>query len=182
MKIVFNSLLLIALIIPAIKAQSQVQKSKEMKYQTIEKFNIIGISVKTTNANGQAIKDIESLWGKFWGEEIKKQIPNKINDDIYAVYTNYETDFTGPYTVIVGLTVSSLKEIPKYFVGISIETANYQKFTSKGKMPEAVLNTWLQIWEDKELKRAYKADFTVHGKKYYDGDHAEVETFISIKE
>lgn len=30
------------------------------------------------------------------------------------------------------------------------------------------------------LKCAYKADFTVHGKKYYDGDDAEVETYLSI--
>lgn len=182
MKIVINSLVLLALFVAPTRVQSQEQKSKNMNDQTIEKFNIIGISVRTTNANGQSMKDIESLWGKFWGEEIQKQIPNKINDDIYAVYTDYETDFTGPYTVIVGLPVSSLKEVPKGFVGISIETTKYQKFVSKGKMPEAVLNTWLQIWADKELKRAYKADFTIHGKKYYDGDNAEVETFISIKE
>ena len=30
-------------------------------------------------------------------------------------------------------------------------------------------------------KRAYKADFTVHGEKYNDGPEAEVETFISVK-
>ncbi|MBL7712882.1 MAG: hypothetical protein JNL13_10470, partial [Chitinophagaceae bacterium] len=53
-----------------------------------------------------------------------------------------------------------------------------------GKMPQAVLNTWFEIWQDKDLnpKRAYKADFTVHGKQYYEGDNAEVETFISINE
>lgn len=153
-----------------------------MDNQTIQKFYIVGISVRTTNQNGQSAKDIEALWGKFWGEEIQKQIPNKLSDDIYAVYTDYETDFNGPYTTIIGLPVSSLKDIPKGFVGITIEKAQYQKFVSKGKMPAAVFNTWLEIWNNKNLKRAYKADFTVHGKKYYDGDNAEVETFISVKE
>lgn len=152
-----------------------------MSYQTIQKFYIIGISVRTTNANGQSANDIEALWGKFWGEEIQKQIPNTVSEDIYAVYTDYETDFTGPYTTIIGLPVSSLKDVPEGFVGITIETDVYQKFVSKGKMPEAVFNTWLQIWQDKTLKRSYHADFTVHGKKYYEGDNAEVETFLSIK-
>lgn len=67
---------------------------KIVKNQTIQKFHIIGISVRTINENGQSAKDIEALWGKFWGEGISKQIPNKISDDIYAVYTDYETDFT----------------------------------------------------------------------------------------
>ena len=149
----------------------------------IQKFYLIGISTRTTNENGQSAKDIEVLWSKFWSEEIQKQIPNQISDKIYAVYTDYESDFTRPYTTIVGSAVSSLAHIPEGFVGITIETANYQKFVSKGKMPEAVFNTWLEIWGDKDLnqKRAYQADFTIHGKKYYDGDQAEVETFISVK-
>ena len=154
-----------------------------MSNQVIQKFYVIGISVRTTNENGQSAKDIETLWTKFWGEEIQQQIPNKINEDIYAVYTDYETDFTKPYTTIIGSAVSSLENIPNGFVGITIENTTYQKFISKGKMPDAVFNTWLEIWGDKELnlKRSYKADFTIHGKKYYDGDNAEVETYIAVK-
>ena len=64
------------------------------------------------------------------------------------------------------------------------EKSEYQKFVSKGTMPEAVVTTWMEIWGNNELNlaRTYKADFTIHGKKYYDGDNAEVETFISVNE
>lgn len=184
MKNLFN-LSLAVLLLSSFTVQSQTQTNLQtMNTQTIQKFYVIGISTRTTNKNAQSAKDIEALWGKFWGEEIQKQIPNKTSDDIYAIYTAYETDFNGPYTTIIGLAVSSLKNIPKGFVGITIETTNYQKFVSRGKMPAAVFNTWLEIWQNDQLnlKRAYKADFTIHGKKYYDGDHAEVETFISVKE
>ena len=155
-----------------------------MNNQTIQKFYVVGISTRTSNANGQSATDIEILWQKFWGEEIQSQVPNKISDDIYAVYTDYETDFTGEYTTVIGLSVNSLDHIPEGMTGMTIETTAYQKIVSKGKMPEAILNTWLAIWTDKELdsKRAYKADFTIHGKKYYDGDNAEVETYLSVKE
>lgn len=163
-------------------AVTQTKNSKTMNNQSIKKFNVIGISVRTTNENGQSSKDIEALWGKFWGKEIQKQIPNKVNDDIYAVYTDYETDFNGPYTLVIGLPVSSLESIPEDFVGITIEKDVYKKIVSKGKMPEAVLATWMEIWQNNDLKRTYNADFTIHGKKYFDEDNAEVETFISVKE
>ncbi len=174
-----HQLMLTAFTILPFTAQSQ---TKTMKKQTIQQFYVIGISVRTTNQNGQSAQDIETLWKKFWGEEIQTQIPNKVNDDIYAVYTAYETDHTGPYTTIIGSQVNSLANIPEGFVGITIEKASYQKFVSKGKMPEAVFNTWMEIWQNKTLNRAYKFDFTIHGKKYYLGDQAEVETFISVKE
>jgi len=150
--------------------------------QTVQQFHVIGISIRTTNENGQSGEDIEQLWGKFWGEDIQNKIPNKVSDDIYAVYTDYESDHTKPYTTIIGLPVSSLEVIPEGFTGITIEKDIYQKFVSKGKMPAAILNTWMEIWQSKTLNRAYRADFTVHGKKYYNGDNAEVETFISVKE
>lgn len=153
-----------------------------MEHQRIQKFQVVGISIRTTNENGQAAQDIEALWTKFWTEEIQKQIPNKVSDDIYAVYTDYETDHTGAYTTIIGLPVSSLDNVPEGFVGITIENATYQKFVSKGKMPEAVVSTWMDIWADKKMNRAYAFDFTVHGEKYYHGEQAEVETYISIKE
>jgi len=176
--------ILFTFIIFSCKTQVQTNQTKTMNNQIIQELKIIGISIRTTNQNGQSAKDIEAIWTKFWGEKIQEQIPNKVNDNIYAVYTDYETDFNGAYTTIIGLPVSSLEDIPKDFVGITIEKAKYQKFVSKGKMPEAVVNTWMKIWGNKELSqvRAYKADFTVHGKKYYDGDNAEVETFISVDE
>lgn len=52
-------------------------------------IKIIGIEVRTTNENGQALEDLDRLWGRFFSEKIAEKIPNKIRNDIYAVYTNY---------------------------------------------------------------------------------------------
>lgn len=85
--------------------KSQVRtntENKTMNNQIIQDFKVVGISVRTTNEDGQSAEDNEALWRKFWGEEIQRQILNKINDDIYAVYTDYETNFNGPYTLIIG--------------------------------------------------------------------------------
>lgn len=154
-----------------------------MNKQTIQKFYVVGITTRTINKNGQSAHDIEVLWQTFWNQNIADKIDNKISQDIYAVYTNYESDYTQSYDTIIGYAVSSLEDIPEGLVGLTISQTTYQKIISKGKMPEAVFNTWLEIWADEELnaKRTYKADFTIHGEKYFDGDQAEVETFISIQ-
>lgn len=147
---------------------------------TIEGFQVIGISVRTINANGQAMQDIEALWTRWWTEKIQEQIPNATSTDIYALYTDYESDYTGAYTMIIGLPVSSLEEIPEGFVSLTVAKDEYKKYLSKGKMPDAIMNTWMEIWQSTNLNRAYRVDFTIHGEKYFAGDQAEVETFISV--
>lgn len=143
----------------------------------MDNFKIIGISTVTTN---ESMIDIENLWGKFWGENIADKIPNKVGDEFYAVYTDYESDYTGKHTLIIGFPVTTLDNIPDGFVGREILVGKAEKYISKGKMPEAIIKTWTEIWQDTQLKRAYRADVTVHGQKYFDGDNAEIETYISI--
>ena len=66
-------------------------------------MKIIGISVLTTNQNGQAMQDIGNLWKRFFSEQILAKIPNKVSDAIYSIYTDYQKDYTEPYTCIIGV-------------------------------------------------------------------------------
>jgi predicted transcriptional regulator YdeE len=47
--------------------------------KTIElaEFKVIGISVRTTNENGQSQNDIGNLWAKLMGQNLIEQIPIK---------------------------------------------------------------------------------------------------------
>lgn len=148
---------------------------------TIEKFYIIGISVRTTNEGGQAAKDIPQLWDRFVSEDIESKIPNKASTDLYGIYTEYEGDFMQPYTTIVGYKVSSLDNIPEGLIGLTIETANYEGFTAKGKLSDdIVFNKWTEIWKS-DLDRAYLADFEIYPEKSCEMDNAEIGIFVSIK-
>ena len=57
-------------------------------------LKIIGIEIRTSNENGVAIEDLGKLWGQFFSENIASKIPNKISDNIYAVYTDYSSTFS----------------------------------------------------------------------------------------
>ncbi|HEX7757388.1 MAG TPA: GyrI-like domain-containing protein [Niabella sp.] len=152
-----------------------------MSNLTIQKFSVIGISARTTNENGQAGQDIPTLWDKFTSEGILEKIPNKIDNSIYCIYTEYEKDHTKPYTTILGCKVSDLQTVPEGMVGKTFDEANYTKIVAKGKISQGmVFNEWRKIWNS-NLDRTFTADFEVYDEKAQNPENAEVDIFIAIK-
>ena len=146
-------------------------------------MKIIGIETRTTNQNGQAMQDIGGLWNRFFSENIISKIPNAVNSNVYAIYTDYESDYTGEYTTLLGLEVSSLDEIPSGLVGREFPKQNFKRFLAKGAMPQAVAEAWQKIWEqDKELNRLYQYDYELYTEKSQQSDLSEVEIFIGVKD
>ncbi|MGY4384849.1 putative transcriptional regulator YdeE [Pedobacter sp. UYP24] len=151
-----------------------------MKTIKMETRYIIGISVRTTNENGQSATDIPELWNTFMTNNTIAQIPNKIADELYCIYTDYESDFTKPYTTILGCQVSDLTNVPEGFTGISIMADTYTPFLATGKMSDnMVFKQWQKIWET-DIPRSYHSDFEVYGAKAQNPENAEVEIFISV--
>lgn len=150
--------------------------------EQIKSFKIIGIETRTINAGGQATTAMSGLWYRFFNENIIRKIPNIISENIYCIYTDYETDYRGPYTAIIGMQVDSLENIPQGLTGREFPGGKYEKYLATGEMPGAVMYIWNEIWDrDKVLNRKYTADFEVYGEKSQRGDASEVEIYIAIK-
>jgi predicted transcriptional regulator YdeE len=130
-------------------------------------FDVVGIAVRTTNQNGQSQKDISELWTKFMDNDVMNQIASRVSDDIYSVYTDYETDHTGPYTAILGCRVIALDKIPDGFTSVSIPAGCYNAYHLEGRFPDNVGEAWQQIWKN-ACGRKYTADFDL-----YNTDEAE---------
>src|SRR4051812_43331422 len=145
----------------------------------LEAFHVIGIFVRTTNADNKSLRDIGNLFAEFMGTNISHKIPNKIGSEIYCVYTDYESDFNGPYTTIVGCKVSSLSDIPMGLTGKTIPSAKYQVYTSTGRLSVSLAKTWEGIW-NAEIDRRFSADFDVYGEKARDFENVEVDTYVAI--
>lgn len=150
--------------------------------EEIEPFYVVGIGVNTTNENGKSIVDMGTLWGRFFNERISQKMPYKTSNEIYSLFTAYESDYRGAYLAVIGHRVKNLDTIPTGFIGIEIAGGTYQKITAKGKMPDAIVDSWREIWaNDSVMNRAYSTDFEVYGKKSNNGDASEVDIFVSIK-
>ncbi len=144
-----------------------------------DEFTIAGISVKTTNENNQSQTDIPKLWERFFTENILDQIPNRINNKIYAVYTDYEDDWTKPYTMFLGCTVKNVDELPNNLASKTIPASNYEAFEVTGKYPDKLVETWQHIWQS-DLNRTYIADFEIYPENF-DPSDAKLEVCVAVK-
>ncbi len=152
-----------------------------MQTVQITPFQIIGITVRTSNENDQAASDIGLLWERFMTEGISQKISNKTSDEIFAIYTNYESDHTRPYDTLFGCKVDSLDTIPDGMVGQAFEGGTFAKFTAKGDVTKgAVYQAWVAIWNT-DLDRRYTADFEVYGEKATEITNAEVDIFVAME-
>lgn len=152
-----------------------------MQKVTLESFKVIGISVRTTNQNGQAGKDIPALWDKFMSEGILEKIPNKVDPTIYSIYTDYESDHLNPYTTVLGCKVNSDAKIPEGMVCVEIANGNHNKFVAKGDLTQGVVyGAWTKIWEI-EMPRKYTADYETYGENAQNPLDAEVDIFVAIE-
>lgn len=153
-----------------------------MNIKHLKAIPIIGIAVRTTNQEEQAALDIPQLWEAFHSQQLLEKIPHAFTDTIYAIYTQYESDFTAPYTTIIGCRVSSLTEVPEGMVAHIIPEGPYLQRLVCGNLQEnVVLREWMDIWNSPDLNRAYTSDFEVYGPKAQDPTQAEIEIYLAIK-
>ena len=146
----------------------------------LEDFEIVGISVRTTNQNQQSEKDIGILWQRYYANDPIAMIENKISEDLYCVYTDYESDYSGAFTTVLGYKVKPGTLPPSGLIRKVILSSFYEVFISEGPLPSTVQETWKTIWNT-DLKRRYTADFDVYGAHSKNPEKATVRTFVSIE-
>ncbi len=154
-----------------------------MRYTCVHQSaqQVIGVPLRT--AYKTAAKDIPPFWESFLSDRIVDRIPNKKSDAIMAVYTDYESDYKGAYTLIIGLPVLCLTEIPDGMVGITIPEGKFSHIEVKGDVKTAIPEAWQSIWDDEKLEeqRAYTFDYEVYDERAVDPNNAIVDIFLALK-
>ena len=144
-------------------------------------FKIVGVSIEITNENGQSAKDMAVLWNNYFTEKVSKKVMGMGSAEIYVLFSEYESDFTGKYTAIIGHKTSSLDDVPTGLSGWDFKGGNYTKFKAQGELPNAIKKTWDEIWSlDKELNRMYTVDFEIYGPKSQNGSDSEVDIYLAV--
>lgn len=143
-------------------------------------FQMIGISIRTTNQGGKAAKDIPALWQQFMQEQVFQKIPNKLEDKVYVAYTDYEGDHNAPYTMVIGCKVDSLEELPEGMAAFNFKGGDFDQYYRKGKLNEIVIDQWMKIWTS-DIARAYDADFEVYDSTSQDPENSEVRILVGLQ-
>lgn len=116
-----------------------------MNYEKVQLngFYVKGKKIVTTNQ--------ENKFAETWVEFLKEYSGGQL----IAVYTNYESDFMGKFSFIVGIIENSQSK-NEYFCG-----GNYLKFHLNNK--NEVFDAWQYIWKS-DFNRSYKADFEFYNE------------------
>jgi len=162
------------------KAQETQIQGLRMNY-TIEnqkKKFFIGLELRTNNEECSLAMPAHKE--KFFRENTLAKIPNKINGNILALYTDYEGDYTKPYSWILGCEVSSLDEIPEGLVGKVIPESKYAVFTTQGTFPQGLIAAWQAVWKS-NLHRSYTSDFELYRSNFDPQKNPEVKVYIAVE-
>ncbi len=158
------------------------KKSKQtIEAQALQGFYVVGLSILTTNENGQAAEGINGLWQRFLAEDMLHKIEGRTENTIYAVYSDYEGDYTKPFRVTIGCKIKgAANDMPEGLHKTHVPSADYAIFAARGEQPKALLNTWEGIWKS-DLKRTYVADLEIYGPRFFEEGLHEVLVCVGVK-
>lgn len=146
----------------------------------IPAFTVIGIPRRTSSADGRSAKDIPAAWSDFLQQNSAAKIKNRaLPPAMYAVYSDYESDWRGEYSYLIGAGVTRAITIPEGLEKRVIPAQTYAVFTAKGRMPDEVLAVWSMVWLS-DLPRTYTFDFEVYDKRFTSPKQKEVDICIAI--
>jgi len=143
-----------------------------MKIVQLSSKTITGLQVRTKNEDemNPKVAKIGALWQDFFANIMSTL--GETPPPLYSVYSNYESDAHGEFDVTIG--AEEVKQT-KERASVSLKEGKYLCFTAKGELPQAVIETWGEVWAyfaDENCKdvRVYKTDF----EKYISQDEAEI--------
>ncbi len=149
-------------------------------------FEVIGIEARTNNTHESGSGGaIPKQWQLLFMEGILDRIPDRLDQSIVAVYTNYASDWNGDYNYILGAKVKPGTKVPAGMVAVRVPKGQYIEFTSaRGPSSQVVPNLWKEIWayfhQTGNPERAYKADFETYDD-VSDPNNVQVRISIGIK-
>lgn len=152
-------------------------------------FLVEGIHVRTSNMDESdpSMARIPGLWQRFYAEGIIERVQNRLDDSVFAIYHDYESDQTGAYGLLLGCAVMTARGGHTGLVLTEVPAQRYAVVTSqKGQMPGIIVDAWRWVWSAKpeELggRRAFLADFEVYDQRSADPANAEVEIWIGLED
>lgn len=149
-----------------------------------EKMKIAGLKIRTSNKNAMENQTIAAAWNDFFEQEIFLQIEQRLDQNIYWVYANFDEWFSSDslnkeYDLFIGCKVPDDFEAFDNIEILEIPEQNYQVFTAKWKLPDAVIQQWEKIWKS-GVSKNFSYDIEVYGDKSQLWDQSEVDILIGV--
>ncbi len=151
------------------------EKPPFIEVQATQK-KIFGLSVRTTNADEMNLQTakIGTLHQQF---DERVEVDYKEGSRVYGAYYYYESDASGPFSVFAG--TDKVKASTTALEELILPAGKYLVFKGNGDMPQAVIDTWIVIWqffskEQSLYQRTFNVDY-----EFYNSPN-DVEIYIGV--
>jgi predicted transcriptional regulator YdeE len=137
-------------------------------------IHVVGIELRTSNE--EAARTIPPHWERFGRETVLSRLPQRLSDDVYAVYTHFENagrDNRGTYSLVIGAAVPASAAVPEGMTRASVPASRRAVFGVERGRHDLVAAAWQRIW-DTPLAKTFIADYERYGP---DG---EIEILVGI--
>jgi predicted transcriptional regulator YdeE len=178
-----------AIIICSAVGAAEMKRESELNPKTVQQegFTVIGISVRTSNAEQMtAAAPIGKQWERLFKEGVLAAIPNKADAKIVAVYSDYASDKDGEYDYLLGARVTKVESVPAGMTVKNVAAGRYAVFTSeRGPVQKVVVEMWRRVWATPKSAmggdRAYKADYEVYDQRAQNPADSIVDLYVSVQ-
>lgn len=139
-------------------------------------IHVFGIELRTSN--DEAMQTIPPHWQRFSQQAVLADIPGKISDDVYAVYTNFDhagSNNRGVYSLILGAQVHPHTPLPQGLARAVIPASRRAVFpVEKGRF-DLVGDTWQEIWRRNDLAKTFIAEYERYTSQ------GDIDIFIGLE-
>jgi predicted transcriptional regulator YdeE len=120
-------------------------------------FDVVGVPLRTSRERQK--EEIPSHWQRFLVNDRASAIPDRLDDSLLGVYTEYEAPPSSmEYSLTVGCRVSAESAAEEGMVRIRVPESSYAVFALEGPFPEALVDAWEWV-RNSDLPRIWTADF-----------------------
>ena len=114
-----------------------------------------GLAARVRNDDPEGIG---AHWGRFNSDQTVGRIAGIANRNVCAVYTDYESDYMGAYTMVLGYRLTADATIPAGLRVVEMPRQTFGVGLAQGEQPAALMTAWQWVWASR-LRRAYTVDF-----------------------
>ncbi|MEL0628319.1 GyrI-like domain-containing protein [Psychromonas aquatilis] len=148
-----------------------------MQLKTVTEKSVYGLSIRTDNAT-EIDPNKAKIGGLYQTFDQTIAVDYANGERVYGVYYDYESDHSGQFNVLAGFNGKNLSD--SALEKVIIPEARYLVFTQTGKMPDAVINAWKEVWQyfasdEADHTRLFTTDF-----EFYESAD-KVELYIAVK-
>ena len=157
-----------------------VQGSLTYRLKKMPEITVVGVSRRTCNADGRSVDDFPAVWREFLTKNAMAQIKNRVVPPVmYAVYSDYEKDWTKEFNFLIGCGVTRAPSVPDGLIVRRIPAQTYAHFVAKGEMPGSLIEVWSSVWLS-TLPRTYTFDFEVYDQRFTRPTEKEVDVYVAV--